>query len=277
MQNELKKLLFLSFLLAFNTGFAQNADNQGVTGKFYFYWGYNRAIFGTSDLHLKGANYNFTLQKIKASDRPSPFSAELYFSPTTISIPQYDYRIGYNFKKNWNLSLGVDHMKYVIDPDQSVLVTGTILSTASAKYAGAYRNQPVVIKDDFLLFEHTDGLNLVSLDLGYQRDMAHFDKTNITLSSHGSVGVGLMIPRTDSRVFGIGQNNRFHLAGYGLSATAGFEARWWKNIFFRAQMRTGWINMPNILLNNDAPDRAHQTIRFMEFYGVIGRYFGFGK
>jgi hypothetical protein len=268
----LKNLLILIFLLSFRIGFAQNADNKAVTGKFYFYWGYNRAIFATSDLHLKGANYNFTLQKIKAYDRPSAFSAE-YFHLAKITIPQYDYRIGYNFKKNWNLSLGVDHMKYVVATDQSVLMTGTVLSTASAKYAGTYNNQPIVIKDDFLLFEHTDGLNLVSLDVGYQGDVAHFDKTNITLSSHASLGAGLMVPRTDSRVFGIGQNNRFHIAGYGLSATAGFEARWWKNIFFRAQIRTGWINMPDILLNNDAPERANQTIRFMEFYGVVGRYF----
>ena len=271
----MKNLLILSFLLSFKVGFAQNADNQSVAGKFYFYWGYNRAIFGTSDLHLKGTNYNLTLQKIKADDRPSPFSAELYFSPTTITIPQYNYRIGYNFKKNWNLSLGVDHMKYVVQAEQSVLVTGTISPAASTKYAGTYTNQPIIIKDDFLKFEHTDGLNLVSLDAGYQRDMIHFDKTNITLSGHVGGGVGLMIPRTDSRVFGIGQNNRFHLSGYGLSATTGFEARWWKNIFFRAQMRTGWINMPDILLNNDAPERASQQIRFMEFYGVLGRYFKF--
>jgi hypothetical protein len=271
----LKKLLILIFLFSFKAGFAQSADNQSVAGKFYFYWGYNRSIFGTSDLHLKGANYNFTLQKIKAYDRPSPFSAELYFNPTTITIPQYDYRIGYNFKKNWNLSLGVDHMKYVVEQGQSVSMTGTIAPAASARYAGTYTNQPIVITDDFLRFEHTDGLNLVSLDVGYQRDVAHFDKTNITLSSHASLGAGLMVPRTDSHVFGVGQNNRFHIAGYGLSATAGFEARWWKNIFFRAQIRTGWISMPDILLNNDAPERANQKIRFMEFYGVVGRYFGF--
>jgi hypothetical protein len=275
MQNEFKKLFIFIFLLSSKTLFAQNGDNKGVAGKFYFYWGYNRSIFGTSDLHLKGTNYDFILQKIKAYDRPSPFSAELYFSPSTITIPQYDYRIGYQFKSNWNLSLGVDHMKYVVEQHQSVLMTGTISPAASAQYAGTYVNQPTILKDDFLQFEHTDGLNLVSLDLGYQRDMIHFDKTNITLSGHGSLGAGLMVPRTDSRVFGIGQNNRFHLAGYGLSATAGLEARWWKNIFFRAQLRTGWISLPNILLNNDAPERANQNIRFMEFYGVIGRYFGF--
>ena len=275
MRNKLKKILILNYLLSSVLGFTQNADNKSVAGKFYFYWGYNRSAFAASDLHLKGANYNFTLQKIKAFDRPSPFSAELYFSPSTLTIPQYDYRIGYVFKSNWNLSLGVDHMKYVVEQNQTVSMTGTISPAASAQYAGTYNNQPFVVKEDFLQVEHTDGLNLVSLDLGYQRDMIHFDKINMTLNGHASMGAGLMVPRTDSHVFGVGQNNRFHVAGYGLSATAGLEARFWKNIFFRAQLRSGWISMPDILLNNDAPERANQNIRFLEWYGVIGRYFGF--
>jgi hypothetical protein len=275
MQNKLKKFIILSCLLSSTIGFTQNVDNKGVAGKFYFYWGYNRSVFAASDLHLKGANYDFTLQKIKALDRPSPFSAELYFSPTTLTIPQYDYRIGYHFKSNWNLSIGVDHMKYVVEQNQTVLMTGTVSPAASVQYAGTYNNQPIVVKEDFLQFEHTDGLNLVSLDLGYQRDMIHFDKINMTLSGQASMGAGLVVPRTDSHVFGVGQNNRFHLAGYGLSATAGLEARFWKNIFFRAQLRSGWIGLPDILLNNDAPERANQNIRFLEWYGVIGRYFGF--
>jgi hypothetical protein len=275
MQNEFKKLLIVLFLLSSNIAFSQNADNQGVAGKFYFYWGYNRAVFGTSDLHLKGANYDFTLQNIKAFDRPSPFSTKLYFSLSTLSIPQYNYRIGYQFKSNWNLSVGVDHMKYIMSQNQSVQMTGTVSPAASVKYAGTYTNQTVVLTKDFLKFEHTDGLNLISLDLGYQRDVIHFDKTNITLSSYVSLGAGLMIPRTDSHVFGVGQNNRFHISGYGLSAIGGLEARGWKNIFFRAQLRTGWIRLPDILLNNDALERANQNIRFLEFSGVIGRYFGF--
>lgn len=271
-----QKLLIFIFVLLSNSSFTQNVDNKAVAGKFYFYWGYNRATFAVSDLHFAGPNYNFTLQKVKAFDRPSPFSVQEYFSLTKITIPQYDYRIGYQWNGHWAISVGVDHMKYVVAQNQSVLMTGTVSPAASIQYAGTYANQAVILKEDFLRFEHTNGLNLVSLDIGYQKDRFYFPKINTTLSGHVGFGVGAVIPKTDSHVFGKGQDNPFHWSGYGVSGTMGLEARFWKNIFFRAQIRAGWIGLSDILLDNDAPERARQNIQFVQYYGVLGKYFGFG-
>jgi hypothetical protein len=38
-------------------------------GKFYFYWGGNREIYTKSDIHFKGADYDFTLNNVEAKER----------------------------------------------------------------------------------------------------------------------------------------------------------------------------------------------------------------
>ena len=46
--------------------------------------------------------------------------------PANITIPQTNYRIGYFFKEHYTISVGVDHMKYVMIADQKVQINGEI-------------------------------------------------------------------------------------------------------------------------------------------------------
>ncbi len=41
-------------------------------GTFYVYWGWNRSLYTNSDISFQGPNYDFTLEKVAAADRPSP-------------------------------------------------------------------------------------------------------------------------------------------------------------------------------------------------------------
>ena len=50
-----------------------------------FHWGWNRANYSKSDIHLKGNNYDFTLHDVVAKDRQTPFSFDVYFHPTKFS------------------------------------------------------------------------------------------------------------------------------------------------------------------------------------------------
>ena len=243
-------------------------------GRFYFYWGYNRATFLDSDIRFAGPNYDFTLFDVKAVDYPTTFNVETYFGVTTLWIPQYNYRIGYYLSPRWGISLGLDHIKYVVLNEQTVRMTGNVSATASQKYAGAYNNSPVVTTEDFLRFEHTDGLNLLSLDAEYGQPLAKFWKSRLRLSFQGGGGAGPVIPRTDSSVFGDGLNNKFHVAGWGISGKAGFKLDIFKKFFIESQVRAGYINLSDIILHNEQPQRAKQSIYFNEIFVVAGIYFG---
>ncbi|MGB4847592.1 MAG: hypothetical protein WBP41_06710, partial [Saprospiraceae bacterium] len=40
-------------------------------GNIFIYWGWNRAWYSSSDMHFKSENFDFTLQDVKAHDKPS--------------------------------------------------------------------------------------------------------------------------------------------------------------------------------------------------------------
>lgn len=108
-------ILIAIFILATQLAFAQNEPLSGKThqkGKLYAYWGWNRGWYTNSDISFKGNDYDFNLNKVVAKDRQTPFSLNSYLNPTLITIPQYNFRIGYFISENYDISFGADHMKY---------------------------------------------------------------------------------------------------------------------------------------------------------------------
>ena len=157
MKNKLVLIIFLTFTI---NCISQEKKVKKIQnkGKFFVYLGWNWASYSNSDIQFKGKDYNFTLSKVRAQDRPTKFSVDNYFNPANISIPQNNYRIGYFFKENYTVSIGVDHMKYVMINDQDVKINGEI-NIGNTKYDGTYTGEDIKLAKDFLRFEHTDGLN----------------------------------------------------------------------------------------------------------------------
>ena len=245
-------------------------SRKDLKKKFFFYWGYNRAIYTRSDIHLSGANYDFTVFDVTAHDRPSPFTFKEYFGPTSWSVPQYNYRIGYYFTDHFSISFGQDHMKYVMDANQTAKLSGVISPEASEKYAGSYLETRITVTPDFLSYEHTDGLNLFSLDIEYTLPLAKFFQNKLLIDLNTGIGGIWMGPRTDVRVFGYGLNNDYHVAGYSMTAKVGPQIEFFHHYFLRAQTRAGYVTLPDVLIHNDAPDHADQNFSFMEWYVVAG-------
>jgi len=154
--------------------------------KLYFYWGWNRGWYTTSDIGFKGSDYDFILNHVVAKDRQTPFSLNSYLNPTLITIPQYNFRIGCFITDNYELSFGVDHMKYVVQSGQTVKISGYI-AVAETEYEEVYANDDIVIEEGFLNFEHTDGLNYLNVEFRCFDNIFEFKNTRINLTE----GLGL--------------------------------------------------------------------------------------
>lgn len=271
----MKRYLVFFVLLAWGgiPGFAQQFLPK--KGQFFCYWGYNRAWYAPSDIHVYGPGYDFTAYQLKAKDRPSPISLD-YINPTKISIPQYNFRFGYHLTDRWVLSVGSDHMKYVVVQDQTAAISGIITPEFSDKYQGVYLNQEKVITRDFLRYEHTNGYNHASIEIEYLQPLFHFAKGKAQVSWNIGTGGFFLIPKSDIQVAGYGADNRFHLAGYALTAKTGPRLDYGR-FFLSTEIKPGYSTMPDILINNDAPDRATQDIAFVQWYAVLGFKFNTRK
>ncbi|SHM74405.1 hypothetical protein [Polaribacter sp. KT 15] len=244
-------------------------------GKFFVYWGWNWSSYTDSDIRFKGKDYDFTLTDVKAQDRPTKFSVNNYFNPGNITIPQNNYRIGYFFKENYTISIGVDHMKYVVNNDQNVTINGNI-NIGNAKYDGTYNNQNIQLTEDFLRFEHTDGLNYVNVEVKRFDNIDHWfglDLKNLQINLTEGIGVGGLYPRTDTSLLGKERHDNFHLSGWGVSVGAGLNITFLKHFYIQSDYKIGYINMPDIKTSLSSADSASQSFYFFENNILIGGRF----
>ena len=266
-------LLFLSFSIF---SFAQNgpiSDSHNNKGKIFAYWGWNSSSYTKSDIHFKGQQYNFTLKDVVAHDRQTGFSMR-YFNPAKMTIPQYNFRIGYFFNPKYSISFGFDHMKYVMDQNQIVNISGSI-SGSGTDYDGLYNNEPIELKENFLKLEHTNGLNYLNLEVRRMDnllDAAQLKIKNVDINFFEGVGAGILYPKTDITLINFERNDQWHLAGYGVSAVAGLNVTFFKHVFIQGEAKGGFINMPDVLTTNFPNDKAKQNFFFLQGnvnFGVV--------
>lgn len=245
--------------------------------RIYLYWGYNRDYYLRSDIHIHGPGYNFTMYNTIARDKQTPFSFKVYFSPNTLSIPQYNYRVGFFIKHNIHISIGMDHMKYVVLQYQPVKISGVIDSSRSAIYAGNYNNKYTVLTKDFLSLQHTNGLNTASIEVGWLMPVYHTKKDIIHLGWNFSAGGGLTITRTEFWFTNVFYYNPFHLSGLNINIASGPRIELWKCFFFSAEVKAGEVFLPWAPAQNTSDSGIHQRISFLEYYIVGGLSFPCNK
>lgn len=270
------KIFFLLLLIIPCKIFSQDQRSTTIQkntnkGKLYIFWGWNRGWYNQSDIHFTGTNYDFTLQNVKAKDRQTPFALDPYFAIKRISIPQTNFRIGYFFKDNYNVSLGVDHMKYVVQQNQIVKISGNIAQSGTV-YNGTYDNNDIVIKKGFVEYEHTDGLNYVNSEIS-QFDKVLQYKNIIELNVTEGLGIGFMLPKTNVTLLNNNRNDEFHLAGLGADVKLGLNLTLFKYFFFQSELKGGYINMPDIRTTEFKEDRASQQFFFMQSNLLFGLIF----
>lgn len=246
-------------------------------GRMFIYWGWNRGNYSKSDITFKGEDYYFTLYNVKAEDKPKPFGI-YYFQPDEITIPQTNFRVGYFFHEHYNVAIGVDHMKYVMRNDQTVKMSGNINDGSS--YNGIYNNNDVYLAEEFLTFEHTDGLNYVMVEVNRFDTVDNwigFPIKNIDINLTEGIGFGALYPKTNTKLLGNERYDEFHVSGYGFSAHVGLDLTFFKYFFIQYNFKAGYINMHDIRTTAHKSDSASQDFTFLENMFVFGAKFNLAK
>lgn len=261
---------------AFSQETVENPDKYTAhnKGKFYIFWGGNRESYTKSDIRFKGADYDFTINNIEAHDKPKGFHID-YFNPARMTIPQTNIRVGYFISDHYNISIGLDHMKYVMYNDRRVDYSGYYPN------AGSYNENPtngqLTLDEDFLLFEHTDGLNYINTEIARVDDISSIfkikntDKFQINLTE--GIGGGFLYPKTNTTLLGKERHDDFNVAGFGLAAKVGLNFTFFKYFFIQTELKGGYIEMNNIRTTKDSADSAEQNFWFLQRILTIGGIF----
>ncbi|WP_353151398.1 hypothetical protein [Flavobacterium sp.] len=281
----MKKIVTLVIVLLSITSFSQTeisvdfpiqkekytAHNKG---KFFFYWGGNRGYYSTSDIRFTGSDYDFTLNNATAHDRPKGYHID-YINPSKITIPQTNFRMGYFFNDHYNISIGWDHMKYVMYQDKVVSYSGNYPNEGT--FGESLPGNQLLLTENFLTFEHTDGLNYIHPEITRVDDISNWlslpntDKFQINLSE--GFGAGVLLPKTNTKLFAKERYDEFHLSGFGVSAKAGLTFTFYKHFFIQTELKTGYIEMNDIRTTYSTADKAQQNFWFLESTIAFGGIF----
>ena len=266
-------------------------------GKFFISWGGNRDSYSRSDVNFRGKDYNFTVYDMAAHDKPKGWHID-YINPVNMTIPQTNFRFGYFFSDHYSVSIGWDHMKYVMSQYQTANVSGYINLPADQPghiYNGNYNNTPVDMSQGgaqeggyengvtpvngpaFLMYEHTDGLNYVNTEVSRHDDISKWfclpntDKVQINLTE--GLGAGILYPKTNTTLLGKERHDDFHVSGYGISAKAGINFTFFKYFYLQGELKTGYINMKDIRTTISNDDKASQHFTFVQRIIAVGGIF----
>jgi hypothetical protein len=276
----MKRLLLLFFfLLSIVSGKSQDSAKIVIPkkkGLFYFAWGYNRDCFSKSDLHFKNEStipdakigvqsYDFTIYDAKAHDRPG--LRDIF--RTDLTIPQYNYRIGYylNDSRDLGIEINFDHVKYIMDDYQTLHVKGTI-------HGQAIDQDTLIDPQTFLHFEHSDGANFLFLNLTKRQLLLHSKDHKHLLYGVVKAGGGVVIPRTEVWMFGEKINNCFHIAGYGMGVETGFRYEAFHRVYLEYTAKGAFTDYRHVLAYG--PGRAHHYFWTGENILTLGLQFGGG-
>lgn len=268
--------LFLITLSLFSQETIQNQDKYTThkKGKFFISWGGNRETYSKSDIQFKGTDYDFTIYDISAHDKPKGWHID-YINPGRMTIPQTNLRVGYFVNDHYSVALGVDHMKYVMNQGITVNYTGNYPNRNS--YGEAVGNNQVLLTEDFLTFEHTDGLNYVNTEVSRHDDISKLfkiiDTDKIQVNVTEGIGLGVLYPKTNAKVFNKQRHDDFHLSGYGASIKAGLNLTFFKHFYIQTEVKGGYINMPDIQTTFSASDSASQEFFFFQKIIAFGGIF----
>lgn len=260
MTGYFKGILFSLILLMGSGGFAQNYSFKKKFGTqknaIYVYWGYNRSIYSKSDIHFTSPDYDFTVIKVAASDRPETDISK-YFDPSNFTVPQFNFRIGWYYKFRWDISIGYDHMKYVMDADQNLYINGNTGSTVNSQLNGNYTelDGQIPIRYSDLHYENTNGLNYISFQLNNTAPLYKTKNRKFAIQRRAGMGFGPVITQTDFNWDGEIYNSAYKqkLAGYGISIHTGVRFDFFNRVFLQSNWSAGFIHLPKnaTIMNQD--------------------------
>ena len=248
-------------------------------GKIFVSWGGNRENFSKSDVRFWGKDYDFTVNNMVAHDKGKGYNID-YINPARMTIPQTNFRLGYFINDHYSIAIALDHMKYVMDQNQIANVKGSInlpLADAGSEFNGTYNNEPVEMTDDFLQYEHTDGLNYVHTEFSRHDDISYLfkikntDKFQINLTE--GIGAGFLYPKTNTTLLGKPRHDDFHVSGYGISLKSGINFTLFKYFYIQGELKGGYINMADIRTTKSSEDKASQEFFYLQRIICVGGIF----
>lgn len=250
---------------------AFSADTLSKPTKWYFNWGYTRAWYGKSTLHIKDLSsnyhalsntynyYDLYFENVTASDRPD---FDKINDVVNISIPQFVFRLGRTINALWDFEINYDHTKYIVNDYQSIRVYGQMFHRPIDTIT-------VLDPKSLLHFEHSDGANFflfnVLRKIRLLKSLKHVETAMVI-----KPGLGFVFPRTDVTIFGERLNNNWHVAGLIAGLETGIRVKAFHRLMFEFCAKGSYADYTSCLVVGAGNGTASHSFFCGQLTGTLG-------
>jgi hypothetical protein len=254
-------LFSLMLLFAFQTSFAQDQPvKTKKKGIIYLSWGYNRETYSKSDIRFQNNgsdNYDFVYQNATAHEKPGFNHGLKNFLKTDLTIPQYNFRLGYLFNDDHHLGIELswDHLKYIVDDNVTRHLKGQIRGNSIDK--------DTFITYDFIHLQHTNGNNYAMLNITKQHQL--YKNRYIDVQAIGKAGAGPLVSYSISKVLGSFDDDGFKIQGFVLGLNLGARMNLFKYLFIQPTFQYAFADYTNTRV---AADRSGKVTHMFSSYMV---------
>lgn len=254
----MKKFFLILFLLIQLSSYAQK---KKAKGEFYFSWGYNKEWYTHSNLKVSQPELGneYILQSVKAHDHPG-WDEGLF--QIALTIPQYNYRIGYFFndKHNLGVEINFDHTKYII-AEQKVRVTGTkdfknIDTTVTFNEANGF---------EYFL---NNGANFLLFNIMKRWNYTQSKNGKFKLDAIGKVGLGPVIPHVQNTFFGKDNDPGFQIGGWNFGVEYALRATFYKTVYLEFANKLDYASYSNLKVYKGTAKQNFGTYELILSLGV---------
>jgi hypothetical protein len=222
---------------------AQQKSNWSFVknGSLYISWGYNAEWYTPSTLHIKQSSLgnDYKIVRVHAHDNPG-WDNGLLNKP--ITIPQYNYRLGYFFNKKQDLAIEInfDHTKYIITDEQDVHIKGkmngeevnTTRRFSEKEGSYYYLNNGA----NFLLFNLVKRFRLIKPG----------QNNNVKLDLLAKAGVGPVIPHVENSFFGLANKPHFQIGGWNTGIETALRLTTFKYVYVELAQKFDYARYSNL-------------------------------
>lgn len=245
---------FLVFVIAAFLAQAQSGKIKGKSGVLYFGIGTHKIFYTKSDLHLvsNGADaFDITLKKVRAKDD--------FFLKKTGGAPQYDYKMGYYFKKkNFGIEFNFDHVKYFVRHNQVVRTVGTIDNQNV--------DEEMPVTTYVQNFEHSDGANYALFNFVKWKNLS-CTQNKSNLDWELKAGAGPVIPKTNSTIRNKHWDDHYKIAGYVLALETGLRYNY-KSVFIEPSFKAAYADYTHFLIADGYGNQKWLSAQFILSIGA---------
>ena len=236
-------------------------------GEFYFSWGYNKEWYTRSSVHViqPGLGNDYKFKSIEGHDHPGWDEGLFHIA---LSIPQYNYRLGYIFDKKRGLGweINFDHTKFIF-ADQNAHIVGTmnnkqVDTTVSFNSKNGY------------YYYLNNGANFLLFNLTKSWHICKDEKSNFKLDGFAKAGIGPVIPHVQNMLgytpTGDSEVNKphFQLGGWNVGVEGALRATFYKAVYLEFANKVDFASYSGLRIYEGHARQNFGTYEFILSLGV---------